>query len=222
MTERIIAACQRCGTCCKNGGPGIHREDMPLIESGGILLKFLYTIRKGEPAHDNLANHIRPCETDIIKIKNADGSNACIFYDKNGSNCTIYANRPAECRVLKCWDTRAIRNMYDRNRLTRNDILAEIDGLWELVEDHQKRCSFEDIIALADKIKKTRDIDPELEKNVRYIIQYDLEIRSLVQRKGQVDPEMIEFFFGRPLIETLKSLGMNVRSQNGKIILSPA
>ena len=221
MVEEVVTACRRCGTCCKKGGPGIHREDLPLIENGAILLKYLYTIRKGELALDNVTNTVKPCETDIIKIKSEDKSSACIFYDENGSNCTIYAHRPAECQALKCWDTRDLITMYGQNRLTRHDILGEIDGLWELVEDHQRRCSFEDILSFIDHIKTTKEKDPELENKVRYKIQYDLEIRSLIQREGQVDFEMIEFFFGRPLLDTLNSLGMKVRSENGKIILSP-
>ena len=219
--EKIITACKRCGTCCNKGGPGLHREDLPLVENGTLLLKHLYTIRMGEPAQDNLTNEILPSATDIIKIKSKNDSPACIFYDENQSSCTIYVHRPAECRALKCWDTRDIEAIYTQNRLTRNDIMGDIEGLWELVADHQKRCSFEEVLIFSNCIKRRKKIGPELENKVRYMIQYDLEIRSLVQREGNIDSEMIDFLFGRPMITTLKSLGMNVRSQNGKIILVP-
>jgi len=224
MTDAPIdkSSCTRCGTCCKKGGPAIHKEDRFLIESGIILLKHLYTIREGEPAHDNLTNEIRPCMTDIIKIRSAEESTTCIFYNENGSSCTIYENRPSECRALQCWDTRKIEVMYNQNRLTRQDVMGDIEGLWELVSDHQKRCSFGDVMALAEKMNKKKERDPILEEKVRYVIQYDHQIRSLVKEKGQIDPEMIDFLFGRPLIDTVKSLGMTARFQNGKITLSSA
>ena len=222
MAEKNMTACRRCGTCCQKGGPAIHVKDVGLVENGPLLLKHLYTIRTGEPVHDNLTNEVKPSETDIIKIKSKKDSTACILYDENTSCCTIYDNRPAECRALKCWDTRDIRAIYQQNRLTRKDILGKIEGLWELVDDHQKRCSFEGVLAFVDDIKKRKKIDPELEKKVRYKIQYDMEIRSLVERQGNIDPEIIDFLLGRPMTSTLRSLGMNVSSQGGKMILRPA
>lgn len=111
--------------------------------------------------------------------------------------------------------------MYDQNRLTRKDIIGEVKGLWELVDDHQKRCSFDAILLFVDDLKKKKIKDADIEQKVRYKIQYDIEIRSLIQQKGQVDPEIIDFLFGRTLIDTLKSLGMKVRTLNGRLILSP-
>ncbi len=208
--SETITACKRCGTCCKKGGPAIHTEDLPMIESGKILLKHLFTLRRGEPAHDNLTREILPCATDIIKIKSRKESTACIFYDEQAMSCSIYENRPIECRVMKCWNTSEISSIYNRNRLTRYDIVGNVEGLWELVTDHQERCSFGSILAFADQIRESRRKNPVLEKEVRYRIQYDMEIRSLARDKGNLDDGMMEFLFGRPIMDTMKSLGINI------------
>ena len=123
---RPITKCIRCGTCCEKGGPSLHLADKKLIENGTILLKCLYTIRKGELSYDNIKGYLVPAATDIIKIKGQKGSWTCFFYNPSENSCQIYASRPLECRVLKCWDTREIKKIYSQNRLTRQDLIAGV------------------------------------------------------------------------------------------------
>ena len=119
--------CIRCGTCCQKGGPSLHLEDRALIEDGLIPAKYLFTIREGEPAYDNIKACIQLTETDIIKIKSRKNSQACIFFNPAAAECGIYENRPAECRALNCWDIADILNMYAKNRLSRKDLLQQVE-----------------------------------------------------------------------------------------------
>ena len=130
-----ISECARCGTCCIKGGPSFHHEDKELIDKGIILSKFLYTIREGELSYDNVKECLLPAASDIIKIKGQKDSWTCAFFNEN--ECTIYDNRPLECRLLTCWDTREIEKVYSKNRLTRKDLLSAVEGLWDLIEEHQ-------------------------------------------------------------------------------------
>ncbi len=41
-------------------------------------------------------------------------------------------------------------------------------------------------------------------------VRYDRAIRQLVLENGNVEPEMIDFIFGRPLTVTLKSSGIDM------------
>ncbi len=66
--------CHRCGTCCEKGGPALHHGDKALVEEGRIPAKYLFTIRKGEPAHDNVKGNTLFAQTDLIKIKSKKGS----------------------------------------------------------------------------------------------------------------------------------------------------
>jgi Fe-S-cluster containining protein len=200
--------CIRCGTCCEKGGPSFHIQDRHLIEDGIIHTRYLYTIRKGELVHDNVQGHLKPADSDIIKIKGKSPSWECVFFEKGDESCRIYDHRPLECRLLKCWDTRDIEAVYEKDRLTRQDILAGIEGLWELIDGHEKQCSHDTINRVL------QDSDGVFKKQAQELIadalQYDRAIRELVLENGNVTPDMIDFLFGRPLTDTLKSAGIDI------------
>jgi Fe-S-cluster containining protein len=220
MSMEPTSQCIRCGTCCKKGGPALHLQDQPLVESGAIPVIRLFTIRRGEPAYDNIKNRLGVHTADIVKIKNQAGSTACFFYEEKNTQCRIYRNRPIECNTLKCWDTRGIYAVYAQQRVTRRNIIGKTKGLWDLVADHQDRCGFEPVLAFVNSLKSSGKADRDLEEKVVYILQYDLEIRKLVVEKGTIDPEMIAFLFGRPIVDVLCALGMNMQRKNGKIVFS--
>ena len=201
--------CIRCGTCCEKGGPSFHIQDRPLIENGTIHTRYLYTIRKGEFVHDNVQGQLKPADSDIIKIKGKSPSWECVFFQKRDKSCSIYDNRPLECRLLKCWDTRDIEAVYEKDRLTRQDILIGIEGLWELIADHEKQCAHDAIN------RAIRDFHGVLSKQAQDVItgaiQYDSAIRQLVLENGNVAPDMTDFLFGRPLTVTLKLAGYDMK-----------
>ena len=217
--SKPIAECIRCGTCCQKGGPSLHREDKMLIEKGAILLKYLYTLRKGELSYDNIRDRLVPAASDIIKIKGQKDSWTCFFYNEKQKKCRIYDSRPQECRVLKCWDTREIEEIYSKNRLTRQDLMAGIEGLWDLVDDHQTRCSYEKVQQLVNALDEGRN--REALEGIRVILSYDAQIRLLVVQKGGLDPEMTDFLLGRPITETIRMYGLNVEKQEETYHLMP-
>ncbi|MDP4978618.1 MAG: YkgJ family cysteine cluster protein, partial [Desulfobacterales bacterium] len=136
-------ACRRCGTCCRKGGPAFHLADRPLIEKGTIPLRHLFTIRKGERAKDPIRGVVRPVSTELIKLKGSANTWTCTFFNERDSSCRIYTGRPLECRLLKCWDTTDVEEMTDRESLTRRHLLEGVAGLWDLVAEHEARCSCE-------------------------------------------------------------------------------
>jgi Fe-S-cluster containining protein len=190
-----------------------------LIEKGIILSKYLYTIREHELCYDNVKDSILPAASDIIKIKAQKDSLACIFFNEKKNECMVYDNRPLECRALKCWDTREIEKIYSKNRLTRKDLLSNVEGLWGLVEDHQKRCSYEALTLFIDILKKEKK-DKAL-KGILDIIEYDAQIRELVVQKGGLDPEMTDFIFGRAITETIRIYGFKIKKQDDNYRLIP-
>ena len=213
-----IKGCIRCGTCCEKGGPALHQEDRMLIEKGRIPSKHLYTIRKGELAHDNVKGRLMPVDSDVIKIKGKEDSWTCIFFDEHHKGCAIYSHRPLECRALKCWDTDELEKMYAGHRLTREDLISKVEGLWDLIKDHQAHCDYEKIKNLIGDLDGPHQ--GRARKKIMEIIQYDAEIRKLVLEKGGLDPAMLEFLFGRPLAQTLPGYGINVRQEGKKTIIT--
>ncbi|QTA81001.1 Putative zinc- or iron-chelating domain-containing protein [Desulfonema limicola] len=210
INQEPAAHCRQCGTCCKKGGPCFHYQDKHLIQKGIILSKYLYTIRRGEMAFDNVKGFLSPVLTDIIKIKEKDNSQECIFYD-NDKGCTIYKNRPFECRALKCWDTKDIEAVYSSSRLSREDLLGSINGLWELIQEHQERCDYKIIHCL---IKDITSKNKEAEKSLNQILKYDNAVRSLVVESSSIKPDMTDFLFGRPVLNTVRAFGLFIKQNN--------
>ncbi len=204
-----ISECARCGICCRKGVPALHLDDLELVENGKILLKDLFTIRRGETARDNVRDALYSVESDIVKIKSRKNG-ACVFLDKNRDEfaCSNYENRPLECRILKCWDTREIENIYHRDRLTRKDIVSGVKGLWELVEDHQRQCSPKKIEYLARNLNQC--VEEAALKELRELVSLDAHLRSMTVEKGGLDPGMADFLFGRPVSVTIRAFGISI------------
>jgi len=211
--------CTRCGTCCRKGGPSLHRADRDLVESGRIPLRDLFTIRKGEPSFDNVINRIEPAASDIIKIKGQGGRWTCRYLYVENNTCRIYSHRPAECRALKCWDTRDISELYDRDRLTRRDLLGAVDGLWQMVQDHQAECSYDRLrkwmAALNDERRAAA-----LER-IGEMVHIDGKLRQRVTETSKMDPGITDFLFGRSLTETIQLLGYRLEREGDRFRLRP-
>ena len=100
-----------------------------------------------------------------------------------------------------------IERIFGKNLLTRKDIISTVEGLWELIIEHDQRCSYKKIRKLIDESGKTKKGD--LSGKVAELIEYDKIIRELVVKKGQLDPELLDFLFGRPLSVTIETLCRN-------------
>jgi len=211
-------SCDRCAGCCTGGGPILRRADAHLIRSGKIPSTHLYTIRKGELLFNRDEMKMIPVITDMIKIKIDKETYACHFLEEN-SHCSIYVTRPAECRAFKCWDTKEIKNKYDEDPLERAEILADVEGLWELIADHQDRCAYDKMGELTDKL--TGDEKDAAMNEINEMINYDNALRTTLVEKANIDPEMLHFLIGRPFTETMVMFNLKLENKDGSYILIP-
>jgi len=209
-------SCRRCGTCCRKGGPTLHTADRHLLERGHIQLQELFTIRAGEMAYDNVRQRRLTVANDHIKLRGTGDRWVCCRYDDTSGTCRDYEHRPLECRRLKCWDTAELEKIYGRDLLSRKDLLGDVAGLWDLVSDHQRRCSYESARRLIRQMNSDRPADAR--RKILEMIQYDIEIRRLVADRGGAGAGMLEFLFGRPMSDTLKAEGLNLKPRPKKIM----
>ncbi len=213
MSLAAQLSCRRCGTCCKKGGPALHREDRTLVAQGLIPARDLFTIRQGEQVRDNIKGTVAPLAQEIVKIKGVNGRWTCTFFEEASKGCRIYDARPLECRVLNCRDTRRIEVLYERTRLTRGDLLADVGGLWELIVDHERRCSYAQIARLlGDGFENGF---PVHEDAVQEMIRFDYHVRQLTVAKAGMDEQMLDFFFGRPLTDTINMFDIALKKRSG-------
>ena len=214
------ATCRRCGTCCRKGGPALHREDKPLVLSGQLPAASLYTIRRGEWVRDNVKDALIQTPNEIIKVKGQKNRWTCAFLDNDYANCSVYDRRPLECRMLQCWHTEPLERTYARGRLSRRDLFHSAQGIWNLITAHQQACDYDDIRKLAESIRTDRS-STALEK-LDYILRYDDNTRQVASAKLQAAPELWDLLFGRPVSATLQMFGLKAKKEHGIYHLRPA
>jgi len=219
MTNPTDTACRKCGTCCRKGGPALHGEDRFLVIEGLIPAENLYTIRPGEPVQDNVTGHRAYADGDIIKIKGQGDSWCCCFLNDADSCCTVYDRRPVECRALQCWDTRAIEALYAKDRLTREDLLGAVEGLWELILDHENRCAYRLIREQVERLALKPPENTAAIRTITEMVKYDESLRKLLVESGHAPEAMLDFLLGRPLVRTLPGFHIKVEQDAGKIRL---
>ncbi|MGN1038299.1 MAG: YkgJ family cysteine cluster protein [Mailhella sp.] len=205
--------CRQCGTCCRKGGPALHKEDEHLLRDGILQLQDLCTFRAGELVRDTSNDHIVPLPDEIVKIAAPAGSRpddwTCRFLMEN-NRCFIHESSPAECRALFCDNPGALLSMHGEDRLDRKSILEILHApawLMESVEAHEQRCSYSSLIELASHLEGEEAARHELVE----FVEYDRAYRELIMEKGRVPGEMLNFLYGRPLLQTVIMFGIDAR-----------
>jgi hypothetical protein len=177
----------------------------------------LFTIRRGEPAWDQIQGKVIQADSDIIKIKGKSGFRNCLYFDETRKACLIYEHRPLECRVLSCRDTLPIERTYRLNRLSRKELLQSKTGIWELIESHSIEVDYDDVLRLIQD--KTIESDKKLQQALSGIIEYDTAIRELVEKKLHPGVNLSDFLFGRPLKDTLTGFGLKLLETEDRLII---
>ncbi len=205
--------CKQCGVCCRQGGPALHLQDLALVKSGSIPINRLITIRKGELVDNPLAGKIVPTTVELVKVIGKNGQWECCYYNAQ-SGCTVYAERPLACRMLKCWDTAEILALVEKDTLSRLDIVDKNDPIFAHIVDHERICPCHDLGDLRTNVARlSASRKKELEQRVRR----DLDFRRKVTREMNLTVSAELFYFGRPMFQLLQPLGLHISESPGGI-----
>lgn len=204
----IQDGCRRCGTCCKNGGPALHSEDLALIRSGKLPLDRLTTIRKGEMVLEPADQQLIPARQEFLKISGSRGTWACTYFDETAMGCRIYAHRPLGCRVLKCWDTTEILELAGKDLITRMDVISPDDPIRPLIPVHEKKVPLDRLETISKTLSRS---SKKTIKTLERQCNQDLKFRNEVVADFGLSVGMEMFYFGRPLFELLTPMGIHVR-----------
>ncbi|RMG70857.1 MAG: YkgJ family cysteine cluster protein [Nitrospirae bacterium] len=197
--------CSRCGRCCKSHTPSLHKGDISLIKGGVLPLNSLYTIRKGEPVNHNIEGKVLFIDTELVKIKESRKTGYCLFYNLIDSSCSIYQHRPAQCRFFECWNPEKFKILFNSPKLTRTDIVTDKTML-ELMKAHEQRVPCGRFYELLNTEKPSEDKESEIVE----MINYDQHFRDFLIKQSLLDPEEMDFYFGRSLIKGMQALGFSL------------
>ncbi|MBI4688846.1 MAG: YkgJ family cysteine cluster protein [Nitrospirae bacterium] len=215
----ISTGCNRCGTCCMKGGPTLHKEDRKLFIAGHIGYQHLITLRKGEPAYTPITEKIEPVKEEIVRIAGKDKTWECLFYNKKNASCSIYLQRPLECRLLECRDTSKLISVIGKNTIARADLIASKDPILKIIKEHEKECPVRKVNDLISKLSKAKDKSKILGK-LTFLIQKDMELRGQAVSEFGLSLQTELFYFGRPLFKLLIAAGIPINEINGEIQLN--
>lgn len=217
QTETKKTQCTRCGECCAAAAPSLQKADLPLFFDHVIDGTQLYTVRKGELVWDNVNDKLDFTKNELIKFRDHESGDGCILYDGNEKACTIYADRPGQCRAFSCWSDIEFKRVFSDPKAQRTDIIND-PNLLRLVSAHEEKCSYQ---AISDDVKKIQeDGDKAIEKILK-ILQYDQDIRQLTREKLGIEPREMDLLFGRALTDTIHMFGLRVkREADGSFLLT--
>lgn len=202
----LQTSCERCGKCCEQGGPALHRQDIELVRSGLLPTSRLITIRKGELVHNPLIGAVQPAAVELVKIAGTGRQWACCYYDQT-RGCTIHDHRPHACRALKCWDTRDVRALIEQDTLSRFDILPANDVLLPVLREHSRICPCDDLAYVRTNLAHLSD---EKKQELANRVDKELRLRMRVVAEHHLGLSQELFYFGRPFFQLLQALGVGV------------
>ena len=208
-------ACDRCGTCCRQGGPALHGEDRKLVLSGRLKFEDLITVRRGELAVEPLAVKPTPVKQEFLKIQGRGADWCCTLYDEESSLCTIYEDRPLACELLECWNPDAVLAITGQDLLTRFDCIGEEDPLLPVIRFHEEQCSCPDMHEIEEQLEGG-GLGQNRLAELTAVVNMDLAIRERAIHDFGLSVPLELFYFGRPLFHLLAPLGIRCRESREK------
>jgi Fe-S-cluster containining protein len=209
--------CKACGECCRKGGPVLHRKDCVLLAEGVLSPAALVTLRTGEWARDGVRGVLAPLPQEAIKLTGNGGSWSCLYLDAASNICSIYAQRPAQCRALSCEDASALAAMYEQERLTRTEVLPLLHPNWlPLAEAHEAECAWTRLAPLALRAH----CDTEAKQLLLEALRFDRAFRQLATERAAVPADALPLLFGRPLCALLADFGLTLAAGGTELVRS--
>jgi hypothetical protein len=118
---------------------------------------------------------------------------------------------------LKCWDNREFLEVFQGPKLMRKQIIED-QVLLGLIEEHERRCGYATLERL---VKEVESKGEEAVQQILDLIKFDYHLRPFVAEKLGLNPEEMEFFFGRPLTKTITMYGLQlVQDSEGSFTLT--
>lgn len=96
--KRLCDSCQHQGCCTNSSAPLVFPHDLNALKSIG---------KSGE----EYLQEVTIKDKKAIAVKKKNNSNVCVFWDENKKMCSIYENRPFDCRAYP-FDMRLIDGKY--------------------------------------------------------------------------------------------------------------
>jgi Fe-S-cluster containining protein len=205
--RNVSPICVRCGECCRNASPILYSPDLLAVRRERIPLKELMALRIDEPASSPFADKPFPLSSECIKVREKPGSSECVFFDSEHELCGIHEHRPYQCQAQSCWDESGVEGLMSLKVLTRRELFSGVDALLEIMDDHDRRCSFAKLVEAFEELHKSQGATLD---DVVELIAYEDHFRSFVAERMGLPEDALDLFFGRSLASRVRLFGFRV------------
>lgn len=210
----VRSKCIRCGTCCKQVGPVLLKNDISLFDTT-ISCEQACTVREGEAFRVPGDGELHESSMELIRIREKPGMPGCIFFEED-TGCVIYENRPSLCREYECWSPENITGGLEEISLKRIDLFGTIRPIVEAIRRHEEKCSYAKLLETLQKMERG---DENAAEDVLEILRYDTYIRPFIDERFSLPPGTLDLIFGRPLTETIRVFGYAVEHVGDEYLL---
>ncbi|MFZ0932129.1 MAG: YkgJ family cysteine cluster protein [Syntrophobacteraceae bacterium] len=207
----ILPACVQCGECCRMGSPTLHLEDLLLLQSGKIPWDQIVTLRKGEPARSPFDGRPFVLPEERIKVREKEGLRECVFLVSETGRCSIYVDRPLQCRAQACWDPIPARDTAELPFLLREHIFKGVGLLLEIIAEHEARCGFAVISDAFEDLSRSAN-GGNVEEVLR-LLSYEEHFRQFVSDKFKIPAQNMELLLGRSFTRMSTLFGFRVAEE---------
>jgi len=208
--QEILPTCVQCGECCRKGSPTFQLEDLDLLGEGKIPWSQLYVLRRGEPVRSPFEDKLFFLLDERIKLREKPQSQECVFFDGDTDTCTIYADRPVQCRAQACWDPKQATQLAEQPYLARRDIFKGVELLMELIIEHDRRCAFS---KLSEAFKRLEDTKGENIGEVLELLAYEDHFRHFLGERLNIPAENLDLVFGRSFADMVGVFGFRIHEE---------
>lgn len=221
MLERVgqlgrLAACLRCGTCCRVSSPTLYQEDLALIIAGKLARGVLYSLRAGEMAHSARLGRSAPLQRDLVKLRESP-TGGCLLL--RGPLCGAYDARPLQCRHLQCWSNHNAGDLQDLPRLGRRELFADDPMALALIEEFELKVPAAELTRL---LTLAAAGDPEAAGQALELLELDHRLRAGISQTHGYPPEELELLLGRSGLQVAGAHGLEVSlDRAGRPLLRP-
>jgi Fe-S-cluster containining protein len=207
LAQEALPACVQCGDCCRKGSPTLHLEDLEILRQGSIPWSQLIALRQDEAAYSPFDEKPFLVSSEYIKVREKPGSNTCAFLDDHTNQCTIYRDRPVQCRAQTCWDAAPAKQLSSLPYLTRNDIFGEVELLSDIIAEHDLRCSFK---RLSEAFSSLTESEDSTVNRILEQLAYEDHYRHFFKERLSIPEDTLDLVFGRSFVELVPLFGFQV------------
>jgi hypothetical protein len=192
------------------GSPTLHLEDLVLLQSGKIPWDQLVTLRKGEPARSPFDGRPFVLPQERIKVREKEGLRECAFLISQIDRCSIYVDRPLQCRAQACWDPIPARDTAELPFLLRDHIFEGVEVLLEIIAEHEARCGFAVLSGTFEELSRSNGGNVQ---EVLRLLSYEEHFRQFVSDKFKIPARNMELLFGRSFAQMSTLFGFRVAEE---------